>query len=78
MVHKLSAAEAHFITLEAFAVFKRNSDLRFGQALYNTLHEHYPTLANSLCGTKDDFFYEIKSDVAYEKFYANCVIKEDK
>lgn len=31
---------------------------RWGQALFNTLHEHDPQLAAELCGTPADPFYD--------------------
>jgi hypothetical protein len=34
-----------------------NRNIRYGQALFNATHKLYPKIANKICGTENDCFY---------------------
>jgi hypothetical protein len=53
------------IVVTACETIAKNHFLRYGQALFNTLYERYPELANKITGTDIDPFYK---DTNIDKF----------
>lgn len=53
------------IKKDADAFIKVNTEIRYGQAVFNAAHKRFPEAANCLRGTKYDCFY---NDSKVEEF----------
>lgn len=75
MYKRIPRDNAYKLIARASREYSKNSGtLRFGQCLWNLMHQDYPDLANRFVGTDNDFYYTLSSVEAASMFWT-CYVE---
>lgn len=70
---RIPSVHAPILVVRAEQVVSRHKSCRFGQALWNLIHQDYPDLAEEHLGKDTDFFYSDDRVAVVMAFYEHYV-----